>query len=664
MQHTVNDRWVTTKILMLKPLSGFSLCFAATTGNVAWARGLCTGLTTDQSLWILKTMTRLVLAHASQYHRRVVAVLNKFPYQLLKLVNADSQTVCVDRQAVAKLLLATNAKQLDATTLKFRKRYEVDCAYAAQSGLLSHRLEIVLGGLKYLLHSDVRESERVNKQIKLILERAPSASTDLISSRVALKYYLGAAGAGQGHTRAKWSDYKPVAQKLQNECLAGWDTKKELTDKVDRFSAPMFSPEHFRHNVIGCSATDTGNAAAENSFWRLTQEDINKEYVRINPGIQTSGCKHAWAVCYNMQLSKKIQDLWTSSNKSDDDDDDKSLHIPVICFGSRKPTDVRSTFTAYMTVEKVRTSYMMIACRFDTKTKNLEILTPLTFHSSTDLIASHYDDVKSGATVGVFAVRLVSLGNADTYSLLQGSTQGVEKILQLKKATPAMEAKLEGLSNHKPSVDVASILRQPPSSLSRSSAELQTEMGSHNDGKGAFDADSDLSEGLNLLLQQELAKARKTNPPQGDDIQQKSGEQDVRKLLVHAISDFHHVPDDLELEEDTIADEVSHEICDDLVNHVEAALVNKVLDSGRAADEASVNEHIAAGLDLHDAISEAVLNTDDALGNFETEAHAPEGHKNFDSHQYGDHGDNAEHSTVGNTCGDHTCKQPEQPPSD
>ena len=35
---------------------------------------------------------------------------------------SESQTVCVDRQAIAKLLLVTDAKQLDATTLKFRKK--------------------------------------------------------------------------------------------------------------------------------------------------------------------------------------------------------------------------------------------------------------------------------------------------------------------------------------------------------------------------------------------------------------------------------------------------------------------------------------------------------------------------------------------------------------
>jgi len=280
---------------------------------------------------------------------------------------------------------------------------------------------------------------------------------------------------------------------------------------------------------------------------------------------------------------------------------------------------------------------------FDTKTNIMQILTPLTFHSSTDLIASHYDDVKNGAIVGVFAVRLLSLGDIDTYSLLQGSAHGVEKILQLKKATPAMEAKLEGLSNHKPSVDVASILKPPSASLSSSSTEPQS------DGKGASDADSDLSEGLNLLLQQEIAKAKKTNPTQGDDTHQKSGEQDARKLLVHAISDFHHIPDDLELEEDILADEISQEIREDLVDQVEAALINKVLDTGRTADEASVNEHMAAGLDLQDAVSEAVLNTDDALGNFEAECEPPEDNPN---HQLGG-SDKAE-----------DCEQSEQPPGD
>lgn len=606
-------------------------------GTTSWARSLCDGLTTEQSQWLLGCATRLVLVHASQYHRRVVDVLSRFPYQLLKFVWTQSDVACDERRASAHRLMTADPKTLDATTLKFRNTYHVDCAHAAATGLLTYRLEIVLGGLKHMLRSDVRESERINKQIKLILERAPSATTDLISSRVALKYYLGAAGAGHGHTRAKWSAYKPVAQKLQNECLAGWDSRTELTSRVDRFSSPTYSVNTIR----GASDDDVSQGDRERSegtFWKLSHDDINTEYVKMTPRVQTGGCKHAWAVCYNMQLSKKIQEMWSQQQPATETMVDSHcldrvcLDLPIICFGSRKPTETRSSFNAYMAVEKVRTCYQMVACSFMTQTKTLKVITPLTFKSSTDLIASHYDDVKNGNVVGVFAVRLATLGDPNTCSLTTGSTAGIQKILQLKRASQTMEAKLEGLSTHIAGTGPESGVRVPSNTSSKSLPASSSSSSSTTApvwDSDAAEADSDLADGLNLLLKQEMAKqqamqhqqnAKQPSPNVTTAGPRPGGAEaaEAHALLVSALSDFHHVPDDTELEEHMFADETSAHIGEDIVSKLEESLFNRTVDGGRCQpDPSSVDEYISAGLDLEEAVREVVLNSEDALGNME-----------------------------------------------
>ena len=370
---------------------------------------------------------QLVLTHASQYHRRVVSVLNQFPFVLLKMTKSARDKVCEERKAIANRLMSTDESKLETSTLKFRRLFSSDCLHAASTGLLTHRLEVALGGLRHMMRSDVRESERVNKQIKLILERSPSATCDLLSSRVALKYYLGQANVGSGHTRAKWSSYKPIAQKLQNDCLAGWDSKEQLSSRADRFAPPVFSNESSKAESASVNLDDTGHTG---EFWSLSHGAVNREFVKLKPDLQTTGSQHAWAVCYNMQLGKKIQELWSGSALSETSG--QVLSIPAICFASRKPTETRSSFTTYMAVEKVRTTYRMVPCHFDSKTNRLRVLLPLRFTSSIDLIASHFAAVKKGTVVGVFGVKLCSLGDVKEGSLCHGLATEVVKILQLQ----------------------------------------------------------------------------------------------------------------------------------------------------------------------------------------------------------------------------------------
>ena len=77
--------------------------------------------------------------------------------------------------------------------------------------------------MSLLWKPDVCENERMNKMIGLLDDRAPSATVELKSARVSLKYLLGEAGLAGGKSRAKWSELKSVAANVREECLSGWD---------------------------------------------------------------------------------------------------------------------------------------------------------------------------------------------------------------------------------------------------------------------------------------------------------------------------------------------------------------------------------------------------------------------------------------------------------
>lgn len=131
------------------------------------------------------------------------------------------------------------------------------------------------------------------------------------------------------------------------------------------------------------------------------------------------------------------------------------------------------------------------------------------------------------------------------------------------------------------------------------------------------DGDQDLTEGLDLLLQDELARrarAKSAAPGQATSTEtEPTASSD--DILKHIISDFHHSSDDLELDEETIAKEVARETGEDLVSSMEASLVNKVIESGGLPSSSSVEEGLQSGLSVEDALAEAVLNSEEALGN-------------------------------------------------
>ena len=161
--------------------------------------------------------TSMVLLHASAFERRVVFPLQQWALLILRFAQRPAH-LCVDaRKSLAHTLLIAAPGDIDVNSRKFRDAFRHDLRHVQDHGMVPDRLSKFLNGLKSFYRADVRDCEKTNKVISLLLERCPRIGDDLLSSRVALKHYLGETGAGAGFQHKKWSDFRPVAEGLYDD---------------------------------------------------------------------------------------------------------------------------------------------------------------------------------------------------------------------------------------------------------------------------------------------------------------------------------------------------------------------------------------------------------------------------------------------------------------
>ena len=200
-------------------------------------------LSTSDSRFAFKTFALLLFQSASSFDRRVVAPLATFPYILLSMGRVRHDLPDEKRKAVAKLVLETHPKQLDVNTLKIRNAFKTDLELARRTGMIGVQLFTALKAIRRIWKSDVRENERLNKQLKLFGERAPNSSLDLVSARLALKFRLGTAGLRQEEMETSkprnWSRVKPMASAVFDECMEHWmASSPDVLARMDRFQEP------------------------------------------------------------------------------------------------------------------------------------------------------------------------------------------------------------------------------------------------------------------------------------------------------------------------------------------------------------------------------------------------------------------------------------------
>ncbi|CAE7303869.1 unnamed protein product [Symbiodinium sp. KB8] len=168
-------------------------------------RSVCEGKTMNQDdmEFVATAATSMVLLHASAFERRVVLPLQQWPLLILRFSQHPAH-LCVDaRKELARTLLEAAPGDLDVNSRKFRDMFRHDLRHVQDHGMVPDRLCKFLNGLKSFYRADVRDCEKTNKVISLLLERCPRIGDDLLSSRVVLKHYLGETGAGAGFQHKK-----------------------------------------------------------------------------------------------------------------------------------------------------------------------------------------------------------------------------------------------------------------------------------------------------------------------------------------------------------------------------------------------------------------------------------------------------------------------------
>lgn len=181
----------------------------------------------------------MIIQNAASFARRVVDPVLEFPNLFLGVAKIRFDLPCLERKALAeRLLSAARQGGLDLSSMKLLRRYQKDIKMAADCGRIGLSFYILLKTLRRVWRSDVRENERLNKLLKLFGQRAPNSSLDLVSSRIALKYNLGAAVASQEglRTSKRWSQMKPLAGLVFDKITDHWyEGAKVMTDEL-RFS--------------------------------------------------------------------------------------------------------------------------------------------------------------------------------------------------------------------------------------------------------------------------------------------------------------------------------------------------------------------------------------------------------------------------------------------
>ena len=194
--------------------------------------------------FVLNFLSIMIIQNAAAFDRRVLGLVKSFPVVLLSMAKVRHDLPCVKRQALAsEFLKRGTCGKLDVDSMKFLRMYQQDIQVAAKSGTCGIKLFMALKAMRRMFAPHVRENERLNKQLSLYGERSPSASLDLISARLTMKYFLGVVGARQeglfGNKQKKWSTLRPLAGSVFDTCLGHWKEAANVMAPADRFSAPM-----------------------------------------------------------------------------------------------------------------------------------------------------------------------------------------------------------------------------------------------------------------------------------------------------------------------------------------------------------------------------------------------------------------------------------------
>ena len=410
---------------------------------------------------------RALLHNACGFERRVLASLREFPHKVLLMVRKDARSRCEIRMEVANEVLCLKSSELEINTRKLRERHLEAFKTAAVYGTLPSRLFWLIKGISIHFKSDVRECERLNKQLTLMADRCPTSTTELKSARLGLKYMLGQSGEGSSSKPAsKWSEIRPVAESVRNMCLNSWDSLLEVQAQPGRFSP-------------------TQPAADCESLQKALYLQS-----KLKPHVSTHSVQYVWAASYNMLAHRAVKPLLET------DDMWQKMLPAVFCIAIRKKSAKASEFHFYVSAEICWRKHIVLPACWNKQTNTISWQELSGFRPLVQLIKEQYDAVKSGDSVLIMHAAVTSFGCTKTGSVSCAKVGKVTTLVKLEAPTQAFVQKCAGHSG------------DPDSNNDQGDSSARKKQKPERSGARASAASEMQSAGLNLLVEEAEAKAR------------------------------------------------------------------------------------------------------------------------------------------------------------
>ena len=120
----------------------------------------------DEKQFLLNTLAHMLFEGASGFDRRIKSQVESFPIAVLVMGKVRYDLPCPQRKAIATKMLQ-NISGLDVNTLKILRAFKTDIGLSSKTGRTGFGFFVFVKALRRLWKGDVRENERLNKQLKL-----------------------------------------------------------------------------------------------------------------------------------------------------------------------------------------------------------------------------------------------------------------------------------------------------------------------------------------------------------------------------------------------------------------------------------------------------------------------------------------------------------------
>ena len=539
-------------------------------GSLQHWQDMAEGLPADDALWLIELARAQILLNASAFFRRVCEPLQRFPHRILLMGKNPDRAQCSIRQVVARELLETRPEDLEVNARKIRTQFMSELQVAAQDGLLVGRLRVLVRSVSRVWKADTRECERINKQLKLFTERGPTSSPELISSRAGIKHCLGEAQtSGATRFRHKWSHFRPQARRIMDVCMESWRDKQDVQENVARWCQP---------------------ASSAASAFLPSAAKLTAIFAQLHPD-QRPTIARSWAACYNMMLNKHL----SAAKQSGNGPNPVNPVIAIACRTSRGSAAARAQITYYAVAEKIRKTHSLARCTWQQKPgpqgrQNIMVQQPLCFSTSLEVLASYWEAVQNGCHVQVFVVPTCQpSADAPHLGCIGHASSGSPKsILVLKKPSQKTRQKLEGQVQHRPHHESEQPSAPPTAcTSSKQKSEAENSVRAKNDDDNS---DAEISEGLNLLLEEAEAEANDdaVTPLHGEDNAYSDEGLMAEALSAICLEGSVHAADELEMDAPKIASQQEAEVSQQAAVHAERLRAQEAISNGLSPPDLSV----------------------------------------------------------------------------